>query len=251
MIINVRTVNSLVAAGTPARALIQTAIMVFAAALDGVGIDLTLTGLRGFQVAAQAEVGVAGDQHLLIYRAMGAMAGNAAFLDRAVFEDKRALLGDMAFGAGLVHALERQPFTLDGVALMDVVAVDAAHVAVEDRVSVGEAELAAFVDVALEAGLGRLLGIDDITATAAGGGVEAAGTVAGFATGGAQLGIGEGDLGVAGRLEVVGLVGMTLGALFVADIGGAGDIRGGEDGAIHADATDQEHAPQGDRSEDN
>ena len=87
------------------------------------------------------------------------MARDAAFLHRVVLESKRTLLRGVAARARIVGAFERGALALDHVTLVRVVAVTASHLAREHAVAVGEAELAALFEMALEARLGRLRGL--------------------------------------------------------------------------------------------
>lgn len=193
------------------------------AALRDIGSDLARgdTGggaygkrLRRTQMAAQAEIAVTGDQHLLIDRAVRIVAGDATFTHRTVFIDEGSFLLGVALRAGGVHTFEVEAGATDRIALMDFMAIGAAHLAVHDLVAVREAELRALVQVTLEASLGRLGGIDDRAATAAGGDVDTAGAVTGFATGVAELRIRNREAGVARGFKMVGLVFVTLGTLF-------------------------------------
>lgn len=202
VIIDVGTVDGLVASGAPARTALDVGVVQFTGVA---GVDpaarADLAGGGGIvwgpgEVAAEAEVLVACDQHFLVHRAVGLVAGDTAFLHCAVFKHERSGLSRVALGARLVHVLQRCARALDGVALMDVVAIHATNLAGHHRMGVGQAELAAFVEVALEARLGRLAGVDDQALNAALFHVEAAGAMAGFATGFAQLRIGERDLAV-------------------------------------------------------
>ena len=108
-----------------------------------------------FEMAFQAEIGVALDEHFLVHRTMGTMANRAALTHGVVFENKRAFLGRVAFSAGFIFAFETtSAATLDGVALVRVVALGAAHFSGEHRVAVRQAKLAALVEMALKTGFG-------------------------------------------------------------------------------------------------
>ncbi len=145
------------------RSRIHARAVVLGRAADRVGVNLAgAAGVGRLEVAAQAEVGIARDEHLRVHGAVRVVAGDAALAHRGVLIDKRALLLRVALGAGGVHVLEVHAGAGDGVALVHVVAIAAAHLAVEHLVAVRQAELGALVEVALEAGLGRLLGIEDV-----------------------------------------------------------------------------------------
>ena len=107
------------------------------------------------EVAAEAQVGVPRDEHLVVDRAVRVVAGGAAFLaDRAVLIGVRTRLLGVAAEAGFGRGRQGGAAAADGVVLVRVMAVAAAHLAGEHRVAVRQAELAALVEVALEAGFG-------------------------------------------------------------------------------------------------
>ena len=215
------------------------------------GYDGAVAGDRGvLQVAPQAEVGVAGDQHLVVHRAVRVVADGAALEHGIVPEEERALLGSVALRARLVRGLEVGATPFDDVALVRLMTIRASDLPGEDRVRVGEAKMAAFVEVALEAGLGRLARVDDGAPAAAGGNVDAARPVAGFAAGVADLGLGEVEAGVSGPVEVLRLVLMALGALLRADKTSPRDLGRHEHGAIHRQTGNEEQAPGGHSSEE-
>ena len=107
MVVGVRTMGRFVAACAPTSTLHEPGGMILGRVPDGVGIDLA-RGARSLQVASQTEVGIAGDQHFLVHRAMRAVAGNTAFLHRPVLKDKRPFLCGVAFRAGFVLTFHRR-----------------------------------------------------------------------------------------------------------------------------------------------
>ena len=137
-----------------------------------------------------------------------------------------------------------------GVAFVHIVAVGAAHLAVQHLVSVGQAELRAFVEMALEARLGRFTRIDNRAGGATGGDVQAAGAVAGFAAGVTDLWVREREARMAGRGKVIGLVGVAVGARFRANEFRAGNLRRCKHRAVGGDTPDQDDGPQSGASED-
>src|ERR1019366_6352031 len=113
------------AAGAPAGALLQAGVVVPRGVIVA-DIDLAGIGDGGsHQVAAHAEIGVAGDKHLGVDRAVRLAAGDTALLHRVVREDERTLLLGVALGAGVVLGLEVGPRAADGIAGMDIVAIHA------------------------------------------------------------------------------------------------------------------------------
>lgn len=83
----------------------------------------------GIDVALQAQRLVALIEHLLVHGAVGAVADGAAFADSRMREDERADLLLVALIASFVLAIELGAAAFDGVALVRVVAITAAHLA--------------------------------------------------------------------------------------------------------------------------
>ena len=79
------------------------------------------------------------------------------------------------------------------------------------------------VEMALEAALGILAGIDDRPGFAAGLGMEASRTVTGLAARVADFGIGKLKARVGRTCEVSGLIAVTLDALLAANVGSSGN----------------------------
>lgn len=162
---------------------------------------------------------------------MRVVAGGAAFADGIVGEYERTALLGVALGAGFVLAVELGAAAFGGITLMRVMAIATGHFAREHGMAVWQGELGLLVEMALETGFGRLVGIDDGAWAAAGFDVLAARAVAGFAAhvdGILALGL---ELGVIRGLEVADEFFMALGAGIGADEGGAGDGGWGHHGA--------------------
>jgi hypothetical protein len=90
-------------------------------------------------VAAQAKIGVAFDEHFLVDGAVRIVAGDTTFAQRVVLEDKWPCLVPVALGATLI--LPRHGQSAGGfhdVHAMRVVALDAVHVAFQDRMVLGK-----------------------------------------------------------------------------------------------------------------
>jgi len=112
---------------------------------------------------------------------MGIMADGAAFAHGVMFENEWALLGGMALGAGFGLVLYTGSAALDGVALVRVVAFGATHFAGHHGMAMREAELTAFVEMALETGLRRFAWVYDRAFASTGLHVFATRTVTTFA----------------------------------------------------------------------
>ncbi len=189
-------------------------------------VDIEIvTGFLRMEVALQAEVGVTLGEHLLIDGTVRVVAVGAAITNRFVLEGEDTGLDGMALGAGVVGPGG------GGAARVRVMAIAAGHLAGEHGMAVGHGELGLLVEMALEAGVGRTLRIDDGARAAAGFDVFGAGAVTGLAAdvfGILALGL---EPGVICGLEVADELFMALGAGFGADEGGTGDGGWGHHGA--------------------
>lgn len=201
-------------------------------------------------MAAEAEIRVAGDEHLLIHGAVRIVADRAAFLHRLVREEERTFLRGVALRASLVGGFKRGARALNDFAFMRIVAIAASHLAREDRVGVGQAELTALVQMAGEAGLGRFIGINNRTLAAASLDVDRSGTVACFAADVRAFVVLKRNVAMSRAFEVTCLVFMTVSALVGTNIGGARHIRRGYDRSVDHDASYQDQSPDSDASED-
>ena len=216
--VGVGTVDGLMATGTPAGAAQDIARVATGRAHGRIGFLAAR-----ISVALDAQGLVAFGKHLLVHRAVGLVAGGAAFLDGVMWENEGTGLGLVAFVAGFVLAAELGAHALDSIARVRVVAIAAAHLAGQHGMAVGQAELGLLVQMALEAGFCGFLGIDDGSLAAAGGDVLAAGAVAGFAThvdGILALGL---EFRVVRRAEVADEFFMAGGAFLGADEGRSRD----------------------------
>ena len=180
----------------------------------------------------------------------GLVASGAAFLHGFVFEDEVPGLFLMALGAGSVlPANSEVSVGAADVVSMWIVAVRTVHLLFEDRMVMGKLELRARGDVALQAGLGGLAGVDDLAfelGASAAGDVFASGTVARFATpvGGCVV-PGEGDAGVNAAGKYLADLHMAGGAGLAADKGGSLNMRRwGEGGISRAGARGDEEMDQ-------
>jgi hypothetical protein len=136
-------------------------------------------------VAAQAKIGIAFDEHLLVDGAVRTVADDTAFAQRVVLKNKGPCLIPMALGATLVLPRHGQPAgRFHDVHAVRVVALDAVHASFQNRMVLGKMELSLDVQVALKTSRRILAWIDNeafAAAQASRGDMFAAGTVAGFA----------------------------------------------------------------------
>ena len=157
MLVHLRTVNRFMAAGRPAGALLQPA-RVIVIANENLAVRRLL-----LEMAFQAEIGVALREQFLIHRAMRRMAGDTTFANRFVFENEGPALRGVALQTGSVRAQHGEAAALhglrhvgsassDGVALVRVMAIGAAHLAFDHRMMVGQFERGADIRMTLETG---------------------------------------------------------------------------------------------------
>lgn len=119
-------------------------------------------GGRQLGVAAQAEVRAAVGEQGPVDRAVGLMAGNAAFLEGFVHEHEGARLFLVAAGAGFIQPRHREPARrFHEVAAVRIVAVHTAHAAFEEGMTVRQVEVGMDLDVAAETSLRIAPGIED------------------------------------------------------------------------------------------
>jgi hypothetical protein len=156
-----------------------------------------------FKMALETEIGVTLDEHLLIHRTMWIVTSRAAFAHRVVLKNKWAFLGGVALGAGLSLVLETRAAALDGIAFVGVVTFGAAHFAGHHGMAVWEAEFAAFIEVAMEAGFGRLARIHDGAFASTRLDVFAAGAVAAFTAGAFGVFALNDEFGVCGVIKAL------------------------------------------------
>ena len=136
-------------------------------------------------MAFETEVAVAFDQHLGVDGSVGAVTHSAAFAHRFMFEDMWTALITMTRGAGLVYSCHSQSCErgFHDVVPMGVMALNAVHLTFGEWMMLRQVELSASLKVALVAGFRLYAGIDDeFPPTTACGYMQAARTVAGFAS---------------------------------------------------------------------
>ena len=124
-------------------------------------LNAAVAGLL-LEMALETEGGVAGAQHFGIYRSVRQMAGRAPFTSRLVLEHVRSPLCLVAFETFVIERGQVHATKGNGRTLVRVVAVDAGDLAIDHRVGVLKAELAALVEVAVETNIARTSRIDDL-----------------------------------------------------------------------------------------
>ncbi len=154
------------AARRPPGALEQAAGMIAAADDNPAGRGLLL------EMALEAEILIALHQHPLVDGAVNGVAGRATLAHRLVLEYERTSLRSMASAAGVKFGGQRSAAALDHLSLVRVVTIGATDLPFQNRMMIREIELAALVQMALEAGLGGILRVHDRAGLAAGLDVE-------------------------------------------------------------------------------
>jgi len=101
-------------------------------------------------VALEAKIGVAGDQHLVVDRAVRVMTSGASFPHRFMLEDKRSALSGMALAASIVLSQQRCSSAANSRTLVRIVAVGAAHPPIKNRVAVRQLKLPFLVEMTLK-----------------------------------------------------------------------------------------------------
>ena len=175
--------------------------------------DENLTdGRLVLKVALQAESCIALSKEFLVHRAVGLVADEAAFARCFVLVNERPTLLRVATVTGLVVAHERSAASDNCVALVRVVAITAGHLVVQHRMRMGQVELASFVEMAIEADLGRPVRVDDRVARATRLIVNAAGTMTGFTTHVRRVWTAHLEFGVSRRRKIARDVFVAFGA---------------------------------------
>lgn len=203
-------------------------------------------------MALKAERLVARDQHLVINGAVRIVAANAAFADRLMGEDERATHGLMAPEAGLIRRLQIcRSAPHDRVAAMRLVAVRAGDFSGQNGMRVGQREFSALVQVALEASLGRVVGIDDRVRRPVGINVCASRAVTRLAADVEVVATLRDQFGMSGPSEGVNLLGMALGAGFGPDVMRAHDLRRSQHRAVGRNAGNEKDSPGAEKPHQN
>ena len=133
------------------------------------------------KMALKAEGGIALGEELGVDRTVRMMTGGAAFPQRFVFEHMGTALGGVAFETALVLGEEGRVSTAKAGAVMRVVAIGAGQMTFGHRMTVGQAEGTAHVQVTGEADFGGLVWINNQGGVAARLDVEITRTMTGFA----------------------------------------------------------------------
>lgn len=115
------------AAGGPARAHLEKTTVIDFPDQDLGWIELHL------RVATETEMSTSLDQHLLVHRTVGLMAGGAAVLHALMNEDKGPSLFPVALGALLILAGQAETAGLfENLAAVRVVTTDAIHLTLKN-----------------------------------------------------------------------------------------------------------------------
>ena len=155
-----------------------------------------------------------------------------------MLEDKRSVLCVVTLDAGFVFAHQRGAAAFDCGPLVWIVAVGAADPPFEHRMGMWQVEGTFLVQMALEASVRILPGVDDLTGDfAAVFGMERAGAVAGLATDVQPLGRVQIQAGMGGTMEIPGDGIVAIRALFGADITRSCDFWRAHDGAVDRHAS--------------
>jgi len=235
-----------VASGAPTGALAQQ---------RGVGdvadVDFSGSLMLHLRVAFETKIGVRFDQELAIDRAVRIVAGGAAFTKGFVFENEWSGLLAMTCAATFISPGHGQASAggLEDVGPVRVMALEAVHSALNDRMMLRKIEFSLSLQMTLKTNRRLFAGVhDEFAAPAAGFDVLAAGAVAGLASGLAnEFGVLEMDARVGAGGEHAGDVGMALVTGFVADVACARNLGRSQDGAFEAGTGDKQH--RGDKTE--
>lgn len=181
-------------------------------------------------VAFEAEIHVPLHEHLGIDGAVRVVANRATLAQCRVLKDVRSCLFTMTSGTTLIEARHGQsPGGFQNVHPVRVVALDAIHLAFENRVMLRQVKFHARFLVALEAGFGVFTWIDDEffeTAAAGHGDVLAPRAVAGFtAVLAGCAGICQSQPRVRTRGEYATDIRMAVHASLVPDVSGSLDLQ--------------------------
>jgi hypothetical protein len=188
-------------------------------------------------VAPETKIHVPLHEHLRIDGAVRAVANGAAFAQRRVLEDVRPGFFTMTLGAAFIETRHGQSACrFHDVHPVRVVALDAIHLAFEDRMMLRQMKLGTYFLMALKARFGVFAGIDDEllwTAATDHGDVFAARAVAGFAAALAwHVGSFQAQAGMWASGEDSGNIRMAIKAGFVADVGGSFNLQGDDHRAV-------------------
>jgi hypothetical protein len=194
-------------------------------------------------VTFQAQIVVPLNEHLLVDRAMGVMAGCAPFPQRLVLKHMRASLLTVTLQTGLILPRDKHAFRLVYILAMWIVAISATHPSFFDRVAVLEAKQCPSFEMALETCFRVFAGIDDeLAAASTYFQVQAAGAVTRFAALTLQSlpFLRNLNARVTGVFEVLGNLFVALGARFHPYVLSTLNRRRGSESALHRRARNNE-----------
>jgi hypothetical protein len=193
------------------------------------------------EMATEAKIGVASDKHLLVDRAMNCMAGRAAFAYGLVLENKRPALGGMTLTASLGFDGQGCAAAFNCLAFVGIVTIGARDFALENRMVVGEIELAAFIEMTVETNFGRFPGINDGVAGAARLVMDAARSMARFTADLQRIGTLGLQARVCGCREIAGNIAVAFLTALGANERGVWDCRGRDYDPVNGCAGDEQN----------
>jgi hypothetical protein len=242
--VDLRTVDGFVTTGIPAGAALEEGGVIEAADED------LAAGCLLLEMALHAEGGVALGEEFGVDRAMGVVAGGAAFAHGFVFEDVGPTLCGVALVTAFIFRQERGVPADNGVAMMRIMAIGAGQVSFRHRMPMGQTEGTAHIEVTGEADVGGFEGIDDERGVAAGLNMKITRAMTGLASdvdGVGALGL---QAGVTGGGKIANKLVMAVGAGAGANIGRArnggrrhdraGERGAGEENGGHAEEDREE-----------
>ena len=176
--IHVGAVNGRVATGRPAGSHLEKLAVIRVPNINASGCHAGSLNLR---VATQAEIGVAGDEHFLVDRAVRIVTSRAPFPQCLMLEDKRPRLLPVTLRAAFILPRHGQAARrLENVTAVRIVTLHATHVPFHDRMMLRQVEFRLNIQMTLKT-RGRVVPRINDKFCPAGFDVLAAGTMAGFA----------------------------------------------------------------------
>ena len=180
---------------------------------------------------------------------MRIVAGGAPFPDGLVLEDERSALRDMTLRAGIALTCEIKCTADDRLSFVRIMAIAATHFAMRHRMSMRQVKPPFHLQVALEADLGRAIGIDDRVPRAAAFIMQAAGPVTGLTPNIIRVYAVRFQTRVCGSSKILRDVRMTFRAGRRTHISRSRNFRRHDDHAIDSYARDQ-HADRNEEQQD-
>lgn len=171
MIVDLRAVHGLVAAGAPAGSTGKERRVILVR-----DVNMAVGGLL-LEMAAQAKRGIARNQQPGVHGTMRIVARGAAFTHRFVLKNERTELCRMAFGADIILGHEFRPAAHDHGTLVRIMTITTTDPALKNRMMRRQIKFSLLVQMTLKTCLRRLARIDDGVGGAAGFIVKTSGPV--------------------------------------------------------------------------